>query len=67
MLDFLLAKWKAERDIAKENISVYLRSSTGIGEHPDVMEAMESQVKRYNDADDMVGAITKLMDEIFQN
>lgn len=67
MLEILQSKWKAERDIAKENISVYLRNSTGIGEHPDIMEAMETQVKRYNDADDMVQAITKLMDDIFQN
>ena len=61
MIEVLLSKWKAERDIAKENISVYLTSSAGIGEHSDIMEALELQVKKFNDADDMVESLTKLI------
>jgi hypothetical protein len=61
MIEVLLSKWKAERDIAKENISVYLTSSAGIGEHSDIMEALELQVKKFNDADDMVESLKKLI------
>jgi hypothetical protein len=61
MIEVLLSKWKAERDIARENISVYLTNSSGIGEHSDIMEALEIQVKKFNDADDMVESLKKLI------
>lgn len=61
MIEVLLSKWKAERDIARENISIYLTNSAGIGEHSDIMEALELQVKKFNDADDMVESLVKLI------
>lgn len=61
MIEVLLSKWKAERDIARENISIYLTNSAGIGEHSDIMEALEIQVKKFNDADDMVESLVKLI------
>lgn len=41
----------------KMNIEVYLKNPAGIGEHPDVMEAIEvelEQVAKYNDQLEML-------------
>ena len=45
---------KYERDIAvaKANIEVYLKNPAGIGEHPDIVEAVNSQVQHIADAED---------------
>lgn len=49
----------AKGHIAKHamNVEVYLRNSAGVGEHPDVMEAIESELKivaEYNDQIEML-------------
>jgi len=49
----------AEGHVAKHkaNVEVYLNSTTGIGEHPDIIEAMEMEVMeiaKYNDVLEML-------------
>ena len=49
----------AEGHVAKHkaNVEVYLNSTTGIGEHPDIVEAMESEIMeiaKYNDVLEML-------------
>ena len=49
----------AKGHVAKHamNVEVYLRNSAGVGEHPDVMEAIESELKivaEYNDQIEML-------------
>lgn len=49
----------AKGHIAKHamNVEVYLRSSAGVGEHPDVLEAIEQELKivaEYNDQLEML-------------
>jgi len=39
------------------NVEVYLRNSAGVGEHPDVLEAIEQELKivaEYNDQIEML-------------
>ena len=41
----------------KANVEVYLHSTTGIGEHPDIIEAMEGELMemaKYQDQIDML-------------
>lgn len=43
--DALIAKYKGDLAQAEANISVYLLHPVGIGEHPDIMGAVNEQVE----------------------
>ena len=60
MLEALIKKLEGEIAIAKANILVYVRSSTGIGEHPEVVEAIETQVTKIAEAQDKINTIKDL-------
>ena len=59
LLEALVMKLEGEIAIAKANVQVYLKNSAGIGEHPDVVEAIETQVQRIADAEDKLETIKK--------
>jgi len=60
-LEALKLKYEAEMNAAKANLSVYMNSSVGIGEHPDIVEAVETQVRRYNEAKEMYDSVVDMM------
>jgi len=41
------------------NVEVYLTNPAGIGEHPDIIEAIESEVKQIAEYDDMLEVAKK--------
>lgn len=43
----------------KANIEVYLNSTTGIGEHPDIIEAMEMELEHIAKYQDQLDVIEK--------
>ena len=51
----------AEGHIAKHraNVEVYLNSTTGIGEHPDIVEAMEGELMEIAKYDDVLEVLNK--------
>jgi len=51
----------AEGHVAKHkaNVEVYLNSTTGIGEHPDIIEAMEMEVMEIAKYDDLLEMLDK--------
>lgn len=51
----------AEGHVAKHkaNVEVYLNSTTGIGEHPDIIEAMESEIMEIAKYDDVLEMLNK--------
>lgn len=55
------AKMHAEGELerAKANIMVYLESSTGIGEHSDIVEAIQGELDKMAAADDRIEMINK--------
>ncbi len=53
----LEAKYKAEMAAAKANIEVYLSNPTGIGEHPDLVEAIDSQIAILAEAEDKLDSL----------
>jgi len=59
MLKALIKKLEGEIAIAEANINVYLNQSVGIGEHPDVVEAIETQVEKIAAADEKISTIKK--------
>lgn len=47
----------------KANIHVYLQNSTGIGEHPDIIESMEQELGKLADADEKLSTLKKFFND----
>jgi len=57
LLEALCKKLEGEIEVAKANIMVYTRNAAGIGEHPDVVEAIETQISKIAEAEDKLETI----------
>jgi len=57
LLTALCEKLEGDIAVAKANIQVYQTNPAGIGEHPDVVEAVESQIEIIANAEDKLHAI----------
>ena len=57
LMKALITKLEGEIEVAKANILVYTRNPAGIGEHPDVVQAVESQIEIIAHAEDKICAI----------
>lgn len=62
LLRAVRSKHQAKMEEALVNIDVYERS-VGIGEHPDIVEAVETQVDKYVHALEMVEGCNMLLGE----
>tara|TARA_Y100001938_G_C8054236_1_gene413559 strand:+ start:956 stop:1156 length:201 start_codon:yes stop_codon:yes gene_type:complete len=62
MLEALKASAIGNIKRAKMNIEVYLSSSVGIGEHPDVMGAMETQIDIIAKEEERIHVIEKYLE-----
>ncbi len=63
MLEALKAKYKAEVMAAKVNIKVYLDNPVGIGEHPDLVSAVDSEISKLAEAEEKLLQIETLFGE----
>ena len=59
ILDALRKKYEAEIASAKANIDVYNRNPAGIGEHPDLVQAVDTEVVKLADAEDKLNTLNK--------
>ena len=59
LIEALVKRLEGEIAIAKANTEVYLTSSVGIGEHPDIVEAIETQITKIADAEEKIETIKK--------
>ena len=57
LINALKMKLEGEVAVARANIEVYITSSVGIGEHPDLVSAIESQFDVIANARDKLDAI----------
>ena len=55
----LSKRYEAEIETAKANIDVYIRNPAGIGEHPDLAAAVDSQVGLIANAEDKLEVLKK--------
>ena len=62
LIDALLAKYKGEMAEAAANIEVYLASPVGIGEHPDIISAIDEQIGRYANANEKWNVVSDEFD-----
>jgi len=52
LIEALTKRLEGEIAVAKANINVYMKNPAGIGEHPDIVEAIESQIAKIAEAED---------------
>ncbi|SVA73231.1 uncharacterized protein METZ01_LOCUS126085 [marine metagenome] len=57
MLVALMLQYEAEIAKAKANIKVYMSNPAGIGEHPDLVAAVDSQVELIAHAEDKLNVL----------
>ena len=62
MLDALMLQYEAEIAKAKSNIKVYMENPVGIGEHPDLAAAVDSQIELIAPAEDKINVLTRYYD-----
>ena len=59
LLQALIAKLEGEVEVAKANVMVYTRNPSGIGEHPGIVEAIESEIEKIAQADEKIATIVE--------
>lgn len=57
LLEALIKKLEGEIAVAKANVDVYIKSAAGIGEHPDIVESIETQISKIAEAEDKIETI----------
>ena len=57
MINALRKKYEAEIEAAKANIDVYIKNPVGIGEHPDLVAAMDTEMTKLADASDKLATL----------
>ena len=55
----LIIKYEGEIAEAKANIEIYLHNQAGIGEHPDVLDAINSQIVKIAAAEENIQVLQK--------
>ena len=67
IVDALRKKYEYEIMSAKANIDVYLKNSVGIGEHPDIVAAVDTEMKKLADAEDKLKSLNSNFKDSLQN
>ena len=57
-------KLEGEVAVAKANIEVYISQSVGIGEHPDLVGAIEEQLVKLAEAEEKLETLQKLLRKV---
>ena len=62
IIDALRKKYEAEIAAAKANIDVYQKNPAGIGEHPDLVAAVDLEMVKLADAEDKLATLLRNYD-----
>lgn len=63
LLQALKKKLEGDVAVAKANIMIYKEKSVGIGEHPEIVQAIEMELSKAAEAQDKLNMCNKLLDE----
>ena len=63
LLKALASQYQGEMDIAMANINVFQNNPAGIGEHPDIAQALDTQIEKYATAKEKYEAVQELLNE----
>ena len=59
LIDGLVAKYNGDIGAARANVQVYLTNPVGIGEHPDIIMAIDQELIKIAEAEDKLLALDK--------
>ena len=59
LIDGLIAKYNGDIGAARANVQVYLTNPVGIGEHPDIIAAIDQELIKIAEAEDKLLALDK--------
>lgn len=59
LLEALMVKLEGDIAIARANVEVYKSNPAGIGEHPGIVEAIETEIAKIAEANDKIETIKK--------
>jgi len=59
LIDGLIAKYNGDIGSARANVIVYLTNPVGIGEHPDIIAAIDGELIKIAEAEDKLLALDK--------
>ena len=54
-------KYEGDIAIGRANIEVYMYNSAGIGEHPDIVNAVDSQIEKVAEASEKLDVVRDLL------
>ena len=54
-------KYEGDIAIGKANIDVYMGNAAGIGEHPDIVNAVDSQIEKVAEASEKLDVVRDLL------
>lgn len=60
MIEGVIAHLEGKIAYHKANVEVYLQNPAGIGEHSDVMEALEHELKQVAEYEDVLGVAQRI-------
>ena len=63
LLEALRKKYEGEIAVANANINVYVTNPVGIGEHPNLVAAVDSEVEKLSDATDKLNVLLNYYSE----
>jgi|9_EtaG_2_1085328.scaffolds.fasta_scaffold00012_10 hypothetical protein len=63
----LFCKYEAEKQEAKVNIILYFENPVGVADHPNLIETLDGLIKKYNEADERISGLKKLIGEVEQD
>ena len=55
-------KYKGQLEEARVNMAVYMTNPAGIGEHPEIIEAIDTQVAKFAEAQEKLVALDDIID-----
>jgi len=61
LLQALAKKLEGDLAVAQANILIYKNKSVGIGEHPELVQAIETEVEKAAEASDKLNMVRKLI------
>ena len=63
LLKAMASGYRGDIDRAQANIAVYLTNPAGIGEHPDIVEAIDSELAKLAEAHEKLETLLHYFDE----
>lgn len=63
VLQALVKKLEGDIAVSRANIEIYKQDSVGIGEHPEIVQAVEAELEKYSEAQDKLSNLLKILND----